>query len=82
MLASIAPCQEPVAPAHGWKRDRDFRHGRAVRFYCFGGYQRVGAASITCNDGKWNNRVPVCKGENNFLQFLYNHRSVINSLIS
>ncbi|CAH3114364.1 unnamed protein product, partial [Porites lobata] len=39
-----------------------FRHGRSVSFDCFSGYQRIGAASITCNDGKWDNRVPLCKG--------------------
>ncbi|XP_073251835.1 seizure 6-like protein 2 [Porites lutea] len=56
-----APCVEPTDPRHGWKVNRDFRHGRSVRFYCFSGYQRVGAASITCNDGNWDGWVPLCK---------------------
>ncbi|CAH3171209.1 unnamed protein product, partial [Porites evermanni] len=57
-----APCVEPTDPRHGWKVNRDFRHGRSVRFYCFSGYQRVGVASITCKDGKWDGWVPLCKG--------------------
>ena len=62
-LTSIAPCEGPADPIHGRKRGRDFRDGRSVSFDCFSGYQRIGAASITCNDGKWDNRVPLCKGK-------------------
>ena len=51
---------------HGWKWGRDFRHRQSVRFRCFNGYHRVGAASITCNDGTWDNQVPVCKGLEKF----------------
>ena len=39
-------------------------HGHSVRFYCNRGYHRVGASSITCNDGKWDKQLPLCKGEN------------------
>ena len=39
-------------------------HGHSVRFYCNRGYHRVGAPSITCNDGKWDKQLPLCKGEN------------------
>ena len=63
MLTHIAPCKRPADPTHGRKRGGDFRHGRFVRFYCYSGYQRVGSASVTCNDGKWNNQVPLCKGK-------------------
>lgn len=62
----IEPCSNPGDPAHGWARDRDFRHGRSVRFQCFRGYQIVGASSITCDDGSWDNRAPVCKGKDTF----------------
>ena len=61
VLTHIAPCKRPADPTHGRKRGGDFRHGRFVRFYCHSGYQRVGAASVVCNDGKWNNQVPLCK---------------------
>ena len=62
-LTSIAPCEGPADPLHGLRRGRDFRHGRSVSFDCYSGYQRIGAASMTCNDGKWDNRVPLCKGK-------------------
>ena len=39
-------------------------HGLSVRFYCNRGYHRVGASSITCNDGKWDKQLPLCKSEN------------------
>ena len=68
-LISTAPCKEPADPVNGFKSGRDFKHGRSVRFYCLGGYQRVGAASIKCNDGKWGNQNPVCKGEECFFIF-------------
>ena len=69
LLISTAPCKEPADPVHGFKRDRDFKHGGSVRFSCHGGYQRVGAASITCNDGKWDSQNPVCKGEECYFIF-------------
>ena len=62
VLVSLAPCDEPANPEHGWKIARDFKHGRSVRFYCSRGYQRIGAFSTKCNDGTWDNKVPVCKG--------------------
>ena len=69
LLISTAPCKETADPVHGFKRGQDFKHGGSVRFYCRGGYQRVGAASITCNDGKWNSQNPVCKGEESYFIF-------------
>ena len=69
LLISIAPCKEPEDPVHGYKWGRVFQHGSSVRFYCRRGYQRVGAASITCNDGKWDRHNPVCKGEECFFIF-------------
>ena len=72
---------------HGWKWGQDYRHGRSVRFSCFGGYQIIGAASITCNDGTWDSQVPVCKGLDNFasksnkyyLQFFRDLKKTIKS---
>ena len=62
----IAPCSDPGDPAHGWAKDLDFKHGRSVRFQCYRGYRMVGASSITCDDGSWDNRAPVCKGKDTF----------------
>ena len=62
MFDFVAPCVEPAAPAHGRIDGQDFRHGQSVKFWCFYGYTRVGASSITCNDGNWDQQFPVCKG--------------------
>ena len=71
LLISTASCKEPADPVHGFKRGRDFKHGGSVTFYCRGGYQRVGAASITCNDGKWDSQNPGCKGEDFYYYYYY-----------
>ncbi|XP_067016849.1 sushi, von Willebrand factor type A, EGF and pentraxin domain-containing protein 1-like isoform X1 [Acropora muricata] len=57
-----APCVKFSRPANGYMRG-DFRHGNQVRFQCYGGYQRIGAASSTCNDGTWSNSAPICKAK-------------------
>ncbi|XP_015754992.1 PREDICTED: sushi, von Willebrand factor type A, EGF and pentraxin domain-containing protein 1-like isoform X2 [Acropora digitifera] len=56
-----APCIKLSRPANGYMSG-DFRHGNQVRFVCYYGYQRIGAASSTCNDGTWSNSAPICKG--------------------
>ncbi|XP_067016854.1 CUB and sushi domain-containing protein 1-like isoform X2 [Acropora muricata] len=56
-----APCVKLSRPANGYKRG-DFRHGNQVRFGCYYGYKRIGAASSRCNDGTWSNSAPICKG--------------------
>ncbi|KAL9989297.1 hypothetical protein ACROYT_G003831 [Oculina patagonica] len=57
-----APCDKLDTPAHGRRWDNDFRHGRSVRFSCSYGYTKVGAFSVTCDDGNWDKPAPVCKG--------------------
>ena len=59
---SVAPCEGLVPPAHGRRIGEDFRHGRSARFICSYGYATIGASTIRCNNGNWNNPVPVCKG--------------------
>ncbi|XP_067016844.1 CUB and sushi domain-containing protein 1-like isoform X2 [Acropora muricata] len=56
-----APCVQFSRPAYGYMRG-DFRHGNEVRFVCYYGYQMIGAASSTCNDGTWSDSAPICKG--------------------
>ncbi|XP_015754423.1 PREDICTED: sushi, von Willebrand factor type A, EGF and pentraxin domain-containing protein 1-like [Acropora digitifera] len=56
-----APCVKFSRPANGYMRG-DFRHGNQVIFSCLYGYQRIGAASSTCNDGTWSSSAPICKG--------------------
>ena len=77
LLISTAPCKEPADPAHGFKRGQGFKHGHSVTFYCRDGYQRAGAASITCNDGKWNSQNPVCKGEESYFIFFLTKRTIM-----
>ena len=60
-----APCIKLSRPANGYMSG-DFRHGNQVRFVCYYGYQRIGAASSTCNDGTWSNSAPICKGNDIF----------------
>ena len=55
----------------------DFRHGNQVRFQCYGGYQRIGAASSTCNDGTWSNSAPICKGNDIFSLAMHRHPSAV-----
>ena len=34
-----------------------------MTFTCRPGFTLNGTSSITCNDGRWNGNVPVCKGK-------------------
>ena len=34
-----------------------------MTFTCQSGFTVLGNSSITCNDGTWNGKVPVCKGK-------------------
>ena len=63
MLDSLAPCGEPDVPKYGWKSGRNYMHGNSVRFRCISGFQRIGSEFLTCDDGKWNKNIPVCKGQ-------------------
>ncbi|KAJ7383515.1 hypothetical protein OS493_027681 [Desmophyllum pertusum] len=67
VLDFVAPCGDLAPPVHGWKSGDDFSHGQTVSFYCRFGYTRVGASPITCNDGKWDRPVPICKARCMFL---------------
>ena len=71
-----APCVKLSRPANGYMSG-DFRHGNQVRFVCYYGYQRIGAASSTCNDGTWSNSAPICKGNDIFSLAMHCHPSVV-----
>ncbi|XP_078348103.1 sushi, von Willebrand factor type A, EGF and pentraxin domain-containing protein 1-like isoform X1 [Oculina patagonica] len=58
----MAPCNKLAPPVHGRRSGDGVRHRSYVRFFCSYGYTRIGAPSVTCNDGKWNKPAPVCKG--------------------
>ena len=62
LLSFLGPCANPGTPRNGLKIGSDFRHGRKVTFVCQAGFKLTGISSITCQDGRWSDPVPVCKG--------------------
>ena len=71
-----APCVKLSRPANGYTSG-DFGHGNQVTFVCYYGYQRIGAASSTCNDGTWSNSAPICKGNDIFSLAMHCHPSAV-----
>ena len=67
------PCGNPGTPQNGLKIGSDFRHGRKVRFVCQLGFKLTGISSITCQDGRWSDQVPVCKGNGRVSRYLDKH---------
>ena len=55
-------CANPGTPQNGRRLGSDFRHGMTVTFLCLHGFTPSGVSRITCNDGTWSNKIPVCTG--------------------
>ncbi|CAH3175599.1 unnamed protein product [Porites lobata] len=53
-------CADPGALQNGRRIGSDFRHGKTVKFLCESRFTLRGARSITCNDGRWSGKIPVC----------------------
>ncbi|CAH3021429.1 unnamed protein product, partial [Porites evermanni] len=53
-------CADPGALQNGRIIGSDFRHGKTVKFLCQFRFTVRGARSITCNDGRWSGKIPVC----------------------
>ncbi|KAM7451141.1 hypothetical protein ABFA07_001207 [Porites harrisoni] len=53
-------CADPGALQNGRRIGSDFRHGKTVKFLCQSRFTLRGAKSITCNDGRWSGKIPVC----------------------
>ncbi|XP_073244344.1 sushi, von Willebrand factor type A, EGF and pentraxin domain-containing protein 1-like isoform X3 [Porites lutea] len=53
-------CADPGALQNGRRIGSDFRHGKTVKFLCQSRFTLRGARSITCNDGRWSGKIPVC----------------------
>ncbi|KAK2566876.1 CUB and sushi domain-containing protein 1 [Acropora cervicornis] len=70
-----APCAKLSKPANGYMRG-DFRHGSQVRFVCLYGYQRIGAASSTCNDASCRRPEPPRNGGMRGDNFNHNEKVV------
>ena len=59
----LAPCLDPGVPSSGSRSGDDFRHAKSVDFTCKEKYELIGASTISCNDGKWTSKAPICKGK-------------------
>ena len=58
----VASCPDPGVPQNGQRVGTSFGHGKHLQFYCSSGYWLVGSQLIVCNEGKWSNDIPTCKG--------------------
>ena len=59
----LAPCTEIRAPQNGngyIQTSSGNKHGAVIVFKCKQGYTILGSATVICNNGSWNDRVPVC----------------------
>ena len=64
MLSLItATCGQPVDITNGSKIGVNYAHGKTVQYKCNHGYTLEGQNQLTCNDGKWNSKPPICKGK-------------------
>ena len=64
-LNLIESCIDPGTPQNGLRIGGDFRHGMKVTFECQPTFKMTGFASMTCLDGAWSHRLPVCSGKAN-----------------
>lgn len=55
-------CDNPGTPKNGQRKGSDFRHGRNVTFTCQTDFKLLGSETLTCHDGTWSGRIPVCSG--------------------
>lgn len=53
-------CDNPGTPKNGQRKGSDFRHGRNVTFTCQTDFKLLGSETLTCHDGTWSGRIPVC----------------------
>jgi len=59
----IGVCQSLDAPQNGEILDTNFEYGSTARFRCKDGYILLGNQSITCVNGTWDNKPPICRGK-------------------
>ena len=69
-LTTTENCADPGAPPNGLRRGNDFQHGKRVIFVCQPDFKLSGVNSITCNDGIWNDTIPVCTGKDDVCAYL------------
>lgn len=69
----LASCPSPVGIDHGTKVGFDYRHGKTVSYQCDAEYTLKGIDRLTCNNGRWSNDPPECKGKFQKCTRLYNY---------
>ena len=74
LLAFTASCKDPGNPLNGRKLGDDFRHKKTVSFTCQKNYVLEGARTVTCLNGQWSAKMPICQGEF-FRKIMINARS-------
>ena len=69
----VARCTLLDPPEHGFymkgfrNKDDMIKHGDKIRYGCNATYTLEGNSAQECNDGRWNNPRPSCKGLTLFL---------------
>ena len=59
---SLATCEDPGVPLHGFRRGNTFIDGESVEYFCNRNYSLIGSPIIRCVEGRWSSLAPVCKG--------------------
>ena len=63
LFSSSENCNDPGTPQNCQRNGSDFVHESKVTFTCQTDFKLVGSSSITCRDGTWSGRVPICMGK-------------------
>ncbi|XP_073522973.1 C4b-binding protein alpha chain-like isoform X2 [Phyllobates terribilis] len=61
----VQTCSAPEWSNNGWidPEEKQYFYNDTISFGCHEGYKLIGQDKITCNnDGRWNYKVPECKG--------------------
>ena len=61
-ISHTAPCADPGLPSNGKRNGSDFGHDKTVTFQCNDNYGLVGNETVSCNDGEWSAKLPLCIG--------------------
>lgn len=62
LAAANCPNPGPLVNGHMTPSSSVFAPGARVAFSCNNGFMLQGSASLTCQSGRWQGAVPVCKG--------------------
>lgn len=75
-----ASCDHPGLLAQGRVIGSDYSHGQIVKYECIThGYSLVGKPQLTCKDGRWDSKRPVCKGKEYLAFYIYIIHTKVNT---